>query len=108
MLLQPTHQPVQDKLRQLGGEYERRVTVAAAEARLTALRQAAEEQRQLEQQAEDERLHWQQQLLEAQQAAAAALAAAADAAELERAQHAAELARIGEQHSNEVASLKVG
>ena len=98
---------LQDKVRQLGEEYQRRLQVAAAEARLEAQQQAAAERRQLEQDATAERQQGQQRLQDQRAAAAAAEAEAEEGTTLERARHAAELARLGEQHAAELDAVKV-
>lgn len=95
----------QDKLQQLGAEYERRVQVAAAEARLAAQREAAEQRRSLQAAAREELRSCGERLAEAQAAAAAAAAAAEDGATLERARHAADLARLREQAAAELRAV---
>lgn len=94
-------------LARLGVEYQQRVEVAAAEARLAARREAAEQARQLEAQAAEERQDLVRQLAAAQHTAAADQRAAEEVAALQRASHGAELARLKEQHEGELAAVKV-
>lgn len=94
---------LQEKLQQLGAEYERRVRVAAEEARLAALHEAAEQRRSLQATVLGGARSCQTQLAEA----AAAAEEAGDAAALDRARHAAELARQQERHAAELRRLQV-
>ena len=94
-------------MRQLGEEYQRRLQVAAAQARLEVQQQAAAERRQLQLDAAAERQEGMQLLQEQRAAAAAAEAEDEEGAAVERARHAAELARLGEQHATELNAVKV-